>query len=221
MSASQTHKDFGATKNTSGTKVTWTYKGTLPQFYITGEYCHQTAASILVNDCDVANEACWSVSNPSGQYTYNITSQPQTAALLYQNDGSSNAPHKYEYTTTATANHSQRMLQPNRANQSWRMNITIDEWAGSINAGALNALQESIEGQFPDLYASKFTVADKTATSLTTITNVINYAKRIFSQDLDILQSYASSYGVKKFTIHWRCDDTNIKTREGFTVTVN
>jgi hypothetical protein len=35
------------------------------------------------------------------------------------------------------------------------------------------------------------------------------------------LQSYAKSWGIKKFTIHWRCDDRNVTTREGFTVTAD
>jgi hypothetical protein len=39
--------------------------------------------------------------------------------------------------------------------------------------------------------------------------------------NVDILQSYAKSWGIKKFTIHWRCDDRNVTTREGFTVTAD
>lgn len=70
-----------------------------------------------------------------------------------------------------------------------------------------------------DLYAPQFSVADKTATSLNTITAIIDYSKKAFTQNLDILRSYATSLGIKKYTISWRCDDANVTTREGFVVT--
>jgi hypothetical protein len=221
MSMSQTHKDFGVKKNTSGNKVTWTYNAALPQYYETSQsYCHQSPADILVNDCDVSDEICWSVSNPSGQYTVGITSAPQTAALLYVFNGYKNAPHKYEYTTTPTETYTHTLIEPNRATQNWRMYITIDEWEGSPVVGAQGELESNIRNAFPDLYANVFTIADKTSTSLNTIGYIVNYTKQLFTQNIDILQSYAKSWGIKKFTIHWRCDDLNVTTREGFTVTV-
>ena len=226
MSMSQTHKDFGVKKNTSGNKVMWTYKGSLPQYYEreTNDYIyyyHQSPADILVNDCDVANEICWSVSNPSGQYTVGITSAPQTAALLFvfkKKDGYKNAPHKHEYTTAPTENYTHTLIEPNRATQNWRMYITIDEWEASPVVGAQGELESNIRNAFPDLYANVFTIADKTATSLNTIGYIVNYTKQLFTQNIDILQSYAKSWGIRKYTIHWRCDDLNVTTREGFTV---
>lgn len=225
MGMTQTHKDFGVTKNTSGNKVTWTYKGAMPQFYPRKDgkmwyYYHQTPADILVNDCDVTDEICWSVDNPSGQYTVDITSAPQTAALLFSNKlgSADNRPHKYEYTTAGTATYSHDLLEPNRAMQTWRMNITIDEWSGSIVVGALGALESDIRNAFPDLYANVFKIADKTPASLNTITAIVKYTKEVMTNRLDILKSYARSYGIKQFTIHWTCDDLNVKTREGFVV---
>ncbi len=228
MSMSQTHKDFGVKKNTSGNKVTWTYNAALPQYYENKEgntiyYYHQSPADILVNDCDVSDEICWSVSNPSGQYTVGITSAPQTAALLFlykKEAGYKNAPHKYEYTTTPTETYTHTLIEPNRATQNWRMYITIDEWEGSPVVGAQGEVESNIRNAFPDLYANVFTIADKTSTSLNTIGYIVNYTKQLFTQNIDILQSYAKSWGIKKFTIHWRCDDLNVTTREGFTVTV-
>ena len=117
-------KELAVIKNTLGEKVTWTYKGTLPEYYekhTDGKiyYCHQEAAPILVNDCDLTNEICWSVANPEGTYSVDITSVPQTAALLFSYDESKkttkNFPHLYEFTTTETANISHTLLQPNRA----------------------------------------------------------------------------------------------------------
>ena len=222
---SQTTKELGVKKNTVGTKVAWTYTGALPQYYEReGDYiyyCHQTPAAILVNDADVSQEICWSVDNPSGQYTVNITSSPQTAVLVYvykNVDGYNNAPRKYVYNNDADATYTHKLLEPNRAMQSWRMYITIDEWVSSPIAGAQGELESNIRNAFPDLYASTFRIADKTATSLNTIGYIVKASKEIMTKNVDILQSYARSWGIKKFTIHWRCDDRNVTTREGLTI---
>ena len=224
MGMSQTVKELGVKKNTQGTKATWTYTGSLPQFYVKDTnayyYCHQTPAAILVNDCDVANEICWSVDNPSGQYKVDITSTPETAALLYSYilGSAGNRPHKYVYNSSGGESYNHTLLEPNRAMQTWRMNLTIDEWEGSPVVGALGELESTIRNGFPDIYANVFTIADKKATDLNTITAIVNYSKQIWANRLDMLQSYAKSYGIRKFTIHWSCDDLNVKTREGFTV---
>lgn len=222
---SQTTKELGVKKNTVGTKVAWTYTGALPQYYEReGDYiyyCHQTPAAILVNDADVSQEICWSVDNPSGQYTVNITSSPQTAVLVYvykNVDGYTNAPRKYVYNNDADATYTHNLLEPNRAMQSWRMYITIDEWVSSPIVGAQGELESNIRNAFPDLYASTFRIADKTATSLNTIGYIVKASKEIMTKNVDILQSYARSWGIKKFTIHWRCDDRNVTTREGLTI---
>jgi hypothetical protein len=225
---SQTTKELGVKKNTVGTKVAWTYTGALPQYYEReGDYiyyCHQTPAAILVNDADVSQEICWSVDNPSGQYTVNITSSPQTAVLVYvykNVDGYTNAPRKYVYNNDADATYTHNLLEPNRAMQSWRMYITIDEWVSSPIVGAQGELESNIRNAFPDLYASTFRIADKTATSLNTIGYIVKASKEIMTNNVDILQSYARSWGIKKFTIHWRCDDRNVTTREGLTIIAN
>lgn len=101
------------------------------------------------------------------------------------------------------------------------MYITIDEWGGSPVVGALGDLESNIRNAFPDLFANVFTIADKTATSLNTIGYIVKHTKQLFTQNIDILQSYAKSWGIKQYTIHWRCDDTNVKTREGFSVKVD
>lgn len=226
MSMSQTSKDLHGVKNTSGNQVTWTYKGTLPQFsqpHKNGKifYNHQTAADILTNDCDIANEICWSVANPSGQYTFSITSQPQTAALLfsYKSGSKGNRPSKYEYTTTQTSNHSQQLIQPNRAMQTWRMSITVDEWEGAEVAGAREYLQNEVRKQFPDIYADVFQVADKSASSLDAISAVINYSKKVFGNtaNMEALKSLAKSKGVRKFSIHWR-NDNGVQAKDPFVV---
>jgi hypothetical protein len=223
MGMSTTNKDLSVSKNTQDTRVYWTYKTTLPQYYEDRtnlkSCCHTWPSAMLLSEIDMANEICWSVDNPSGQYTINITSDPQDAALLYKYEGKWNAEHTYAYTDTKTATYSPTLQEPNRAMQKWRMFITINEWAGSPVVGAQGYLQSAVHEGFPDLYAPQFSVADKTATSLNVITAIIDYSKKAFTQNLDILQSYATSLGIKKYTISWRCDDANVTTREGFVVT--
>ena len=223
MGMSTTNKDLSVSKNTQDTRVCWIYKTTLPQYYEDRENlkckCHTWPSAMLLSEIDMANEICWSVDNPSGQYTINIKSDPQDAALLYKADGKWNAAHTYAYTDTKTATYKPTLQEPNRAMQKWRMFITINEWAGSPVVGAQGYLQSSVHDGFPDLYAPQFSVADKTATSLNTITAIIDYSKKAFTQNLDILRSYATSLGIKKYTISWRCDDANVTTREGFVVT--
>jgi len=223
MGMTTNSKELAVVKNTLGETVTWTYKGTLPEYYEKHAnkmiyHCHQTPAPILVNDCDLTNEICWSVAYPDGSYTVDITSTPQTAALMFCHDRKENCPHKYEYTTTETANISYTLLQPNRAMQHWRMFITIDEWEDNPVQGAQSELESAIISGFPDIYAPQFNVADKTPTSMDAISYVVDYSKEKFAKNIDILESYGRSWGVKKYSIHWRCDDLNVGTRDPFVV---
>jgi hypothetical protein len=220
-------EDLTVSKNANGNKVSWTYNGNKPEGYVAHDiygadytYCHHTAPEILVSDADLLNEICWSVENPDGQYTIEIYSKPETAALMESSKSSKNKiKTKYEYTPCDENNNfSHELLQPNRALQTWRMNIIIDEWENGVVSGALGEIEKYITKSYPDVYQNVFTVADKTPTSVQVINANIEFAKNTFTNAYDILQGLAHSYGVKRFTIHWRCDDRNITVKEGFTV---
>lgn len=204
-------KELAIKKDTKGNKVTWTYTGTMPRFYVDDYYRHEMVAAILRSDGDLTNEICWSVDNPVGVYTVNIESTPQTAALLFKNDESMNPPRKYEYTDTPTAEYSHTLLEPNRALQSWRMLITIDEWEGAPVTGAQAELESAMRNGFPDVFASAFKLGDKSKTSLEAINYVITASKEKFTKNISALQAYAKSWGIKQFSIHWSCDDNEIK----------
>ena len=98
------------------------------------------------------------------------------------------------------------------------MFITIDEWEGNPVQGALSELESAISNSFSDIYAPQFKVADKTSTSMDAISYVVDYSKDKFGKNIDILQNYGRSWGIKKYSIHWRCDDLNVGTREPFVV---
>ena len=226
---SRTIEDLTVSKNLDGNKVSWTYDANKPKGYVANDiyghdysYCHQIVPEILVSDADLLDEICWSVANPDGQYTINIFSQPETAALMKSDKSKKNTiVTKYEYTLGEESNFSHELLQPNRAQQTWRMNIIIDEWENGIVNGAQGEIEQYLNKSYPDLYANIFTIADKTPTSVQVISNFIDYSKRTFDNVYDILQGLAHSYGVKRFTIHWRCDDQNITVKEGYTVDVD
>lgn len=232
MGYSRAIEDLTVSKNTNGNKVSWTYDGNKPKGYVAHDiyghdytYCHQTAPEILVSDADLLNEICWSVANPDGAYTVNIYSLIETAALLCSNNShKNNIITKYEYTPwdrDGDNNFNHELMEPNRARQTWRMNIIIDEWENGVVIGAQGEIDNYLNKSYPDLYANTFTICDKTATSVEVISSFIDYSKSVFDYNYDILQGLAHSYGVKQFTIHWRCDDTNVTVKEGYAVKVD
>ena len=230
MGYSRAIEDLTVSKNTNGKKASWTYTGNKPQGYVKYEnstyyYCHQTAPEILVSDADLLNEICWSVANPEGAYIVNINSLIETAALLMSDNSSkNNIITKYEYTPwdrDGDNNFSHQLLEPFRARQTWRMNIIIDEWENGVVIGAQGEMENYLNKSYPDIYANTFTVCDKTPTSVEVINSFIDYSKSIFDYNYDILRGLAHSDGVKQFTIHWRCDDTNVTVKEGYTVKVD
>ena len=80
--------DITVTKNTEGSKVTWTYTRSKPIFRDVPEgnthhFEHTIAPKALISDIDLDHQIVWSVSNPSGQYTLNVTSHPYVAALVF------------------------------------------------------------------------------------------------------------------------------------------
>lgn len=220
---SQSAKDLKVSRNTDGKKVTWTYDGNLPQYYVSftsyWSYQHQTPAAILVNDAEMTNEICWSVSNPSGQYTVAVTSAPKLAALLYSYKLGSkgNRPSKYvDRSDNQTYPHT--LLQPFRKLQTWRMSIENVEYIGEQHYGSLTDLENAVEKAFPDLYKPAFEVADYDETALNVISSIIKNSKSIFEQRAEMLENLAQQFGVKKFEIVWSRD--KYVSRDGFTLYV-
>lgn len=229
MGYSKNYKDLSVKKNTDGSCVTWTYEGHLPQYreehrdgYI--YYCHEKPGDILVNDANLDNEICWSVGSPSGSYMLRATMRPETAALLYARGGenSTNKKHRYEFTTNVEdKDFSYQLLQPNRSVQNWRMYVTIDEWEGTPVTGALGSLEENLVSAFPNEFRRAFSIADKTSTSLQVINANIHHAKEVFAAHDAMLLNYAQSWGIKQYTIHWACDDTqNVHLKDSYVVAV-
>ena len=223
MGMSQSAKDLKLKRNTDGKKVTWTYDGSLPQYYhkkegATHYQCHQTPAAILVNDAEMNQEICWSVCNPSGRYTVEVTSAPKLAALLlYLPVGTIDNIHPHKYVDRSdNQTYTHELLEPFRAQQTWRMNIANVEYVDEQHYGKLADLQNAVQKAFPDLYVPVFQVADHDGEALNTISCVIKESKRIFEQHAQMLEDMAKEYGVKKFEIVWSRD--KVKSTDAFTV---
>jgi hypothetical protein len=228
MSTTHVDNDISVVKNTVGNKVTWTYKGNVPVYKEWNEgtlirFGHTIAPDALVNDVNIDNQICWSVSNPSGQYTFEMTSHPYLGALLFQQfniDRQHNKPHIMDETHTDTQNEfSHVLLDPFRATQTWRMYVTIDKMKDGAPAGSAAAQIESrLRDKFPDCYKDMLSLCDRTATSVQMIALNVEYAKYVFKNNEDILQQFAQEQNVEKYTIHWRNDNPDVQLREGYTV---
>ena len=219
MGNSKSIKDLAVVKNTAGTKVKWTYTG--KELQVTGEpykWKHEIMPEILVNDANISNDACWSVENPSGQYTLEVESKPETGLLLVEKKSGSKTTYRAE---TPVETYSHELLQPNRYVQTWRMFVTIDEWyGGSYSRGVQAQLEEELKRNFPDIYCDMFTIYESSEKSVLTATAIIKNAKRVLDSHKDELPGIAEGVGVKQFTIYWRCDNSDIKLRNGYVVKV-
>ncbi len=79
-------------------------------------------------------------------------------------------------------------------------------------------IESRLRSKFPDCYKDMLSLCDRTATSVQMIAANVEYAKRVFKNNEDILQQFAQEQNVEKFTIHWRCDNPEIQLREGYAV---
>lgn len=205
------------THQADGSRVTWTYDGTLPQFYISGVYCHEFPADILVGDVSLNHEACWSVSNPSGHYSVELTSAPKLSAFVFRSNGSKTPPQKY-IDRSDNQTYTYQLSEPYRAIQNWRMSIENVEYDDAAEeAGSADDLASALQTDFPDYYVPEFQVGDCDDTSLSTITTIITESKSQFALQAQHLTELAQRFGMKKFEIVWtRQGSEQVKTSQAF-----
>ena len=220
MGNSKSIKDLNVVKNSLGTMVKWTYSG--KDLQVTGQpnkWQHETMPPILVNDANLANDACWSVENPSGNYTLEVQSQPEVGMLLVQNSSTDKI---IQRTKTPIDTYTHELRKPNRYLQTWRMFIVIDEWleGAHYTAGVQKRLEEDFKNSFSDIYNDVFTVCESEENSVLLATGIIKNAKRVLDAHKDQLPGIAEGRGVKQFTIYWRCDNTDVRLRNAYVVKV-
>jgi len=220
MANTRSIKGLSVVKNTEGNKVTWINTGLVPEVMGSkNDWQHELISDILVNDANLVNDACWSVGSPSGHYKLTVESEPVMGILLLQNSSTEKMVHQ---TKTKTEQYVHELLMPSRFTQTWRMFLVVDEWDTQGYSPKLHTqLEDNIRSTFPDVYKDVYTVAETIPSSLDMSSVIMGKAFSIFSSHRNVLADLARSNGVKKFTIHWRCDDTKVKVRNGFVVRAN
>ena len=206
MGYTSSTKELKVQKNTDGSKVTWNYAIGVNVLEGEGEE-HQLAPDALTSDVDMMNQVCWSVANPEGAYTLNIEDHHAMAALA-SNGG--DFLYKYIYkddSTDGTATYT--LASPNRAQQTWRMDVDFPEIGQPGHEGQKGQLTNYLKEQFPDLYQPTIVLADQTPDSENTIKNLVNTSKDMLSDEnaLQTLKGYALDLGISQFTIKWYCTE--------------
>ena len=216
-------------KNTEGTKVSWEYRegrnmaeGDLDE--------HPVIDESLTNDVDVSNQVCWSVSNPSGQDTLDMSHQVKMADICYSSYYAHNQlvdPYRegknillYNTVPDDKENVKYALPIPNRAQQTWYMDVDFPELGQDGYKGVKDELTDALKTQFPDLYQPTIVLADQTPASENTIQNLVDKSKKMLNDPnaLQTLKGYALDRGVSQFTIKWYCTDGN--HAEPYTMTV-
>ena len=223
MTSTRNAQELGCVKNTEGTKVSWTYKVGVNMMDGDDDE-HPLPPAILVNDADVHNEACWSVSNPSGAYTVEIARKTSMGTLV-SSDGNSfldTGPKTLVNTGCAADSMSITLMQPNRAQQMWNMDVTFPEIAQDGYDKVKPQLTEALKNQFPSVYQPEMQLADLTEDSENTIRLILAASRNLLMDEnaLQTLREYAQTFKISEFTIKWYSPGTNHNTFH-FTVKAN
>ena len=178
MTSTRNAQELGCVKNTEGTKVSWTYKVGVNMMDGDDDE-HPLPPAILVNDADIHNEACWSVSKPSGAYTVEITRKTSMGTLV-SSDGASyidTGSKTLVNTGCAADSMSITLMQPNRAQQTWYMDVDFpelgqdgykgvkDELTDALMASAKEVRDEDIE-QWKKEWAEIEAIIEKTCPNI-------------------------------------------------------
>ena len=207
MTTSTSVKELKVTKNTDGKKVGWTYEcGT--DMMAGGDDEHPLAPDALVGDVDIENQACWSVSDPEGNYNVDIDQQIRMSTLTTDHWGKHINDAAQEFTLSYT------LLTPNRSQQIWNMDVTFPEITKDGYNEVKPKLTEALKNQFPSVYQPELRLADQTAESETTIKQVVAASQKLLMDEnaLQTLREYALTYKISQFTIKWYSAGTDHNT---------
>ena len=234
MTTTENAKELKCVKNTEGNKVSWTYEcGKTDMGDIGSEYTHAIAPDALTTDVNIDNQACWSVANPEGAYTLETYRMPTMCSFVAtctdSHDDFSN-PIFFENgfklcsTSSTDANNntvSYTLQTPNRAKQTWTMDVDFPELGQDGYKGVKDELTDALKTQFPNLYQPTIVLADQTPQSENTIKSLVDTSKKMLNDPnaLQTLRGYALDRGVSQFTIKWYCADGNHPNPYTMTIT--
>ena len=101
------------------------------------------------------------------------------------------------------------LLEPARADQTYHMDVTYHEICQEGHEGQKGLLTQYLKEQFPDLYQTKQSLADKTPESENTIKILVNQADYLLhnTDGGQTLREYALDLGISQYTIKWFTTD--------------
>ena len=213
MTTTTNVKEIKVTKNTEGNQVIWKYANSLNVRDKSSEKKHVLVPDAVISDVNIDNQVCWSVSNPEGEYTLETYRRPKMQILVYnlfkENLYTDNSWYK-------KSDASYTLRTPNRAKQTWRMDIDFPELGQPGHEGQKGQLTQYLQTQFPDIYQPTIELADQTPDSENTITYLVNISKQMLSDPnaRETLVGYAKDLGISQYTIKWYCMDGNHNTYE-------
>ena len=223
MTTTTNSKELKCVKNTSGTQVHWYYSCGTDMMAGSGKK-HPLAPDALTNDVNIKNQVCWSVDNPTGAYTVNANHIRTTGWLSNRGGdnkvkGTCRADNEKEQTYQFT------MLVPNRAKQTWYMDVTFPEIDDPKYAGVKTQLTDALSKQFPDIYQTSMELADLTVDSENTIKAVVDDSRKMFMNPnaMQTLKEYGRTYQLSEYTIKWYStlvDDNNDPIHGTYVMTV-
>ena len=164
LTTTENAKELKCVKNTEGNKVN-----------DKGDATHAIAPDALTTDVNIDNQACWSVANPEGAYTLETYHMPTMCSLVAScTDGDDDfseplfllGDSKLCSTSSTDANNntvSYTLQTPNRAKQTWTMDVDFPELGQDGYKGVkdeltdANALQ-TLRGYALDRGVSQFTI---------------------------------------------------------------
>ena len=209
MTTTTNVKEIKVTKNTEGNTVIWKYQNSNDTEKIydkCDEDEHILMPDAVVYDVNIDNQACWSVSNPEGAYTLKTNRVPKMQAYYLSGDN-----HEYLKNVWPSDGEgiSYTLLIPNRATQTWRMDVTFPEIGQAGHEGQKAQLIEALQRHFPDLYQPTIELADQTEESENTIKNLYAMAQQLVlhSDGSQTMKEYAMDLGISQYTILWYTTD--------------
>ena len=205
MTTTTNTKEIAVQKNTEANKVTWKYQIGRDPYDDSQSDKHPLAPAAVTTDVNMDNQACWSVENPEGEYTLEVTSDSYLRSIYSD-------AHKWRTwkdLSPSTEDNKYKLIVPNRAEQTWHMDVTFPEIGQEGHEGQKGLLTQYLEKQFPDLYQTKQLLADKTAESENTIKILVNQADYLLhnSDGGQTLREYALDLGISQYTIKWYTTD--------------
>ena len=151
MTTTTNTKEIAVQKITEVNKVTWKYQmGQTPYADMDCDK-HRLVPAAVITDVNMDNQACWSVENPEGKYTLEVTSNSYMQSLWSNRDNW----RCHNVTSPSTEHNKYELIEPNRAEQTWHMDVTFPEIGQEGHEGQKGLLTQYLEKQFPDLYQTK------------------------------------------------------------------